>query len=80
MSKKRQVEARTYSKLRAAYLLLKPICACWDCTKPATDIHHTKGRTGELYLNTSHWMGLCREHHRYIHDHPAWAREIGYLA
>jgi hypothetical protein len=45
----------------------------------STEVHHTAGRIGKNYLNQSTWMAVCRENHRWIHDHPSEARAKGYL-
>jgi hypothetical protein len=47
--------------------------------KIATDIHHTKGRTGGNYLNTDTWLSACREEHDWVHSHPKEARALGLL-
>lgn len=46
----------------------------------ATDIHHTAGRIGENLLNQKTWLAVSRNVHRWIHDHPSKARQIGLLA
>ena len=43
------------------------------------DIHHTKGRTGKNFLDTSTWMAASRKEHRWVHDHPKEARALGLL-
>jgi len=44
----------------------------------ATDIHHRKGR-GRYLLDTSTWMTVSRDAHRWIHDNPKEAMGKGYL-
>lgn len=50
-----------------------------DICPYATDIHHTKGRTGTNYLDETTWLAVSREMHERIHNNPSWARERGYL-
>ena len=45
----------------------------------ATMVHHKAGRIGKMLNDTEQWMALCFLCHRRVHDHGAWAREMGYL-
>lgn len=44
----------------------------------ATDIHHTKGR-GKYLLATATWMAASRWWHRWAHDNPQRAYELGIM-
>jgi len=78
VSRKREMELKVYRVLREEYLREHPCCEFPGCATRAQDIHHKKGRG--KWLNVSdHFMGLCRHHHRWIHDHPSQARGLGYL-
>jgi hypothetical protein len=46
----------------------------------STDIHHTKGRTGENYLNTDTWLSASRKEHEWVHSNPKEARTLGLLS
>lgn len=48
---------------------------CWE---PAVDVHHRKGR-GKYLCLPRYYMGLCRHHHSWIHDHPKEARKKRYI-
>lgn len=50
------------------------------CTAAAVDVHEklTRARGGDI-LDPSNVQSLCRLHHDYIHSHPRWATEQGYL-
>jgi len=78
-SKKEKLDV-VYSILRKNYLSNHPMCeARFEvCSFDASDIHHKKGRVGDLYLNDTEFMSVCRECHRYIHDNPKLAKELGY--
>lgn len=47
--------------------------------KIATDLHHKKGRNGDLLFDTRYFAALCRYHHDKVHNNPAWAKEKGWL-
>ena len=73
VSTKRRVEMDTYSKLREAFLVVKPHCEAKlvDCTGKATDVHHLySGKDRHKhYLQVGTWKAVCRNCHTYIHDH-----------
>ena len=80
VSKKRQGEMDEYSKKRLAFLALHNNCQAKlvGCTGKATDIHHSKGRVGDNYLNISTWFALCRVCHSYLETNPLKAKELGF--
>lgn len=78
ISKKRQKDMKTYSALTKELLRAKPICEIC-LTRKSTDCHHKHGRSGANYLDAQHFMALCRQCHREVHERPSWARERGYL-
>ena len=77
-SKKKKEEASTYTKLRDAYLFLKPTCEAKlvGCTGKSTDIHHKKGRVGDNYLAIGTWLAVCRSCHQWIELNPNEAKEL----
>lgn len=74
-SKQEKINA-AYSIMRKQYLKDYPKCEI--CQEKATEIHH-KAYRGTKTLDSSTWMAICRTCHRYIHEHPKWARENEYL-
>jgi len=64
MSDKRKIAVQTYGQLREEFLKKNP--KCWRCGAKATDLHHQKGRDGKLYLDTEHFISLCRPCHDWI--------------
>ena len=50
------------------------------CSVGMTDVHHMKGRVGDLYTDLDNMIGLCRPCHDYVEAHPEWAREVGLSA
>lgn len=79
VSKKKKEEISTYTKLRSAFLFLKPHCEAKlaDCIGLATDIHHKKGRIGDDYLAIGTWLAVCRNCHSWIELNPNEAKELG---
>lgn len=81
---------RLYRAIKARFMLEHPICqACEKVnlhvgyplrfSKFADDIHHSRGKVGELLFDTRFFFAVCRTCHRYLHDHPAIARQLGFL-
>lgn len=58
---------------------------CRRCLKPATDVHHRKlkgmGGTSnrDVAFGLPNLVSLCRECHTYIHAHPQYGYESGFL-
>ena len=76
VSKKRQLDNKTYKALRAKFLKENPICPI--LFTPTTDIHHKKGRIGSLFLDVKYWVALSRKGHKFVEEHPEWAKFHGY--
>jgi len=66
-----------YSKLRKVHLDTYPMCQAkiYNCFLKATEIHHMKGR-GKYHNDTSTWLSVCRNCHRWIEEHPKEAIEL----
>ena len=83
VSSKRKKKDLEYSKLRARYLEENPLCKInrVDCTKKATEVHHTRcGADRDVYyLIQSTWLPVCRNCHNWIHNFPQESRELNYL-
>lgn len=78
VSDKRKVENAKYSVLRIEFLGKPENKICPITGWPTTDIHHKKGRVGDLFLDTKYWIALSREGHQHVEDNPEWAKENGY--
>ena len=48
--------------------------------RAASEIHHMKGRTGELLTDPTYFLGVCRSCHNKITLNPEWAHDLGYSA
>lgn len=77
-SNKRARQEREYSKKNKQYLIDHPICEVFGCCVKSTEIHHKKGRVGDLLTDEQYFMAVCGDHHRKIELHPSWAKEMGY--
>jgi hypothetical protein len=78
VSKKKQIENLQYSVLRTDFLGKRENKICPITGKVTTDIHHKKGRVGNLLLDTKYWIALSREGHKKVEENPEWAKEKGY--
>jgi HNH endonuclease len=76
-SRVRATQLRIYSKNRLAFLRANPWCHL--CGEVSTEVHHIKGRLGQLLNDFTNCLAVCFNCHRQIHDRPRWAREQGYL-
>lgn len=72
-SLKRAAQERLYyGTTRPAFLAANKACHCC-CCRPATDIHHKKGRTGKLLNDTRFFVALCRKCHSRIEQDNEFA-------
>ena len=80
-SPKRSAQDKEYSSLRASFLLSSSLCTAripGHCTINATDVHHKKGRAGDLLLDTTYWMPVCRACHTWIDANSQAAEDLGF--
>lgn len=77
-SKKRAKQEREYLKLRDWYLSRQPTCEVKGCNCQSTEIHHKKGRVGDLLTDIRFFLAVCWVCHVYIETQPLWAKERGY--
>jgi hypothetical protein len=85
-SVKMTAKMKTYNVLRKEFLTDNPVCQCVIagkrlecCQYEATDIHHKKGKLGEMLNDARYWMALCRLCHCHIEKERTWAMEHGFL-
>ena len=79
-SEKKEKLDYLYSIARKQYLERKPMCEARlpGCSLNATDIHHKRGRVGEYYLDTTHFLAVCRSCHTIIETQVEMAKEEGF--
>lgn len=78
-SKTQKQKDAQYLKQRKPFLKRNPKCkakldGCWEW---ATEVHHTKGRIGDNYLDETTWLPVCLPCHRHLEVHPTEAKEKG---
>jgi len=78
VSDKRKKQKAEYQLKRILFLREPHNQKCPVTGKPTTDVHHMKGRIGNLLLDERYWIALSREGHKYIEENPEWAKENGY--
>ncbi len=65
-------------QLRKAQGVENPICQCKGCNREGTDVHHMKGKVGDLYFEIAFFLWVCRQHHDQINNNNDWAFKEGY--
>ena len=78
-SKKQIDRDIAYAKLRKSWLPDHPKCEAnlTGCQKGANQVHHMQGRSGELLTDTSKWLAVCHNCHRWITDNSSEAILLG---
>lgn len=79
ISKKQSANLRIYKKVREIYLNDNPNCEAklQGCSYEATEIHHKKGRVGNLLQDDFYFLAVCRCCHVWIEENPVKAKELG---
>lgn len=72
---KRAKQERIYNKIRPVFLEGK---ICPITKQPATEIHHKKGRIGDLLIDIRYFLAVSDEGHKKIEANPEWAKKMGY--
>jgi hypothetical protein len=67
---------KVYLKVRKEFIKGKT-CEFPDCKKLATDIHHSRGRRGDMLTDTRYFKALCRGHHLRVEAKPNEAKQLG---
>ena len=78
VSKKQAARLRKYKTLRDDYLEVNAFCLVKGCNCMSSEVHHMKGRIGDLLFDTRFFLPVCRAHHNYIENHPRESYEAGY--
>lgn len=77
-SNKQKSRELAYSLVRKAYLLKNKSCAAKlpGCMIASTEIHHARGRIGELLTNTKYFVAICRHCHNILELEPELAKKL----
>lgn len=80
VSDKMAINLREYKKVRVEFLKTYPLCKAnlQGCTRLSTQVHHKKGRVGDLLTDTTHFLSVCHNCHHWIELHPVEAKEKGF--
>ena len=85
VSQKRAKQLAVYRKARVQFLREFPVCeACVaidsdSVPRKATEIHHRAGRIGEKLNDINDFVPICEICHRWVHNNPWQARDLGLL-
>jgi hypothetical protein len=81
-SKKETERLRRYNRAREIVMeAAQGMCeaATMRCVGPAGQVHHRKGRDGDLVDNVDYLIAVCYACHDYIHSHPHESYERGWM-
>lgn len=78
ISDKHREEMKRYMPIRNQHLKENPQCAVYP-SLPATQIHHTRGKLGELRFDRRGFRSVSLKGHIWIDNHPEEARKRGLL-
>lgn len=85
VSKSQGRRNRWYSKVRSEFMARPENKVCHCCTtlgrKPslAEDVHHMRGKIGELRYKTEYFLPVCRRCHDWIGNNLGRAKELGWV-
>ena len=77
VSTKKLAELKEYRIVRDGYLASNKICEHPECKNLSEDLHHAKGRVGNLLTDVRYFKALCRRCHRWVEDNPEQAKALG---
>jgi hypothetical protein len=80
ISNKQALRIRKYSLIRNKYVIDNPLCkmnVVVECTYYTTEVHHSKGKTGDLLFDIRYFVPGCAACHRWVEVHPAEAYKLG---
>jgi hypothetical protein len=68
------INSGPYQLLVKQFKDANPVCGVCNSARTC-DVHHSRGRLGELLTMVMYWVPVCRVCHDWIHNNPAVARE-----
>jgi hypothetical protein len=77
VSDKQADRNEVYMGIRNMFLKFNPRC-CVHLHCRATQVHHAKGRIGDLLYDVRYFKGVCDAGHHWIELHPEEAKELGF--
>jgi hypothetical protein len=85
MSDKHRERQRRYRPIAEQFKRERPLCECCAFVEPGAvprpteDVHHVRGKLGELLFDTRYFKAACRRCHNWIGAFPKQARVLGLL-
>ena len=76
ISKSRAIELRLYEKNKAEHFKEYPGCQYPGCESTKIQLHHAKGRCGDLLTDKRYFKSLCDRHHRFCELHPLEGKKL----
>lgn len=76
--KQMKTDTKEYLKVRKEFLETHKTCQVGTCKKPSKEVHHKKGRGKKYLCDPNTFLAVCSGHHKFIEEHPIWAKEQGY--
>lgn len=52
---------------------------CRSCWRPGNEVHHVLSRARGGKHDLDNLRTLCSSCHRYVHEHPEWATQHGFM-
>lgn len=77
VSSKQLDRLKAYKKVRDKFLKENLYCEYPNCNSMEVQLHHGRGRCGDLLTDVTHFHALCDTHHRLIELEPNLAKELG---
>lgn len=77
-SKKRIVQELQYNADVKVFLGKPENKICPVTGQQTNQVHHKKGRIGDLLLDQEFWLAVSPDGHDKIENNPIWAKEKGY--
>jgi hypothetical protein len=79
ISDKQAKRMRAYNAIATQFKRYHPICqARVKCSGAlTTEVHHMRGRLGDLLFDSAHFLAVCSECHRFITDNSEQAFALG---
>lgn len=77
ISKVRADQLKEYERLKRDWWKTNKVCCV--CGQSATELHHSRGRSGRFLNLVKYWKPLCFMCHRKCHDYPEWGRMMKLL-
>ena len=78
VSVKQASRNQRYARIRNEFMSQpeNKVCCLDGCANWSEDVHHSRGRIGDLLFDTRFFLAVCREHHAWIDANRDRARTM----